>query len=129
MLNSTLFISGPLSGHETPSRRVGGMLRPAPVQTHMRSYFYGQNRMRIFIEKLQKYKVYAGARYIREMCPLKESLPSPNDTQGYRRRVTCPIGDSLRHRLSVGITGYRHGSGLFYLPGTEAAGWSRGAMV
>ncbi|GBP26101.1 hypothetical protein EVAR_15114_1 [Eumeta japonica] len=53
----------------------------------------------------------------------------PDDTREYRRRATCPMGDSLRDRLGIGATGYRHGSGPFYLPGAEAAGWSRGAMV
>ncbi|GBP09351.1 hypothetical protein EVAR_5780_1 [Eumeta japonica] len=44
----------------------------------------------------------------------------PNDTLGCRRRVTCPIGDSLSNRLSIEVTGYRHGSGSFYLPAAEA---------
>ncbi|GBP23493.1 hypothetical protein EVAR_12773_1 [Eumeta japonica] len=53
----------------------------------------------------------------------------PDDTRGCRRRVTCPMSDSLRDRLGIGVTGYRHGSGPSYLPGAEAAAWSRGAMV
>ncbi|GBP69634.1 ATP-binding cassette sub-family G member 4 [Eumeta japonica] len=44
------------------------------------------------------------------------------DTQGCRRRVTCLMDDPLRDRFGIGVTGYRHGSGLLYLPDAEAAG-------
>ncbi|GBP02166.1 hypothetical protein EVAR_64393_1 [Eumeta japonica] len=53
----------------------------------------------------------------------------PEDTRGCRRRVTCPMGDSLWDCLGIGVTGYRHGSGLFHLSGAEAAGWSRRAVA
>ncbi|GBP52554.1 hypothetical protein EVAR_39077_1 [Eumeta japonica] len=38
---------------------------------------------------------------------------TPDDTRGCRRLVTCPMGDSLRDRLDIGVTGYRYGSGQF----------------
>ncbi|GBP63137.1 hypothetical protein EVAR_50068_1 [Eumeta japonica] len=46
--------------------------------------------------------------------------------EGYRWRVTCPMGDFLRDRLGIGVTGCQHGSGPFYypfyLPGVKMAG-------
>ncbi|GBP61269.1 hypothetical protein EVAR_52757_1 [Eumeta japonica] len=46
----------------------------------------------------------------------------PDEIRGCRRRVTCPIRDSSRDRLGIGVTGYLHGSDPFRLPGAEAAG-------
>ncbi|GBP19578.1 hypothetical protein EVAR_102126_1 [Eumeta japonica] len=60
---------------------------------------------------------------------LSELSAELHDTRGCRRRVTCPMGDSLKDRLGIEVTGYRQGSGSFYQPGVEPAGWSRGAMV
>ncbi|GBP62301.1 hypothetical protein EVAR_48474_1 [Eumeta japonica] len=52
------------------------------------------------------------------MHPLHQTRP--DDMRGCRRRVTCPMADSLRYRLGIRVTGYRHGS---------VRGWRRGAMI
>ncbi|GBP65160.1 hypothetical protein EVAR_48637_1 [Eumeta japonica] len=34
-----------------------------------------------------------------------------SDTRGCRRRVTCPMGDFLRHRLGIGVRGWKRQMG------------------
>ncbi|GBP45264.1 hypothetical protein EVAR_29012_1 [Eumeta japonica] len=64
----------------------------------------------------------------RPLVIIKLHRTRPGKTRGCRRRVTCPMGDSLRDRLAIGVTRYRHGSVLCYLPDAKAAGWTRGTM-